>query len=88
MKTPRILATIGVVAAVALLTFGRAASGQTEVASVGPCYLPGDKHSDGLRDLFVAHPKGNRLYRNLGNGEFEDVTEYALPGDADRGASP
>lgn len=40
----------------------------------------GDFDNDGLLDLFVAnyaygqHPPTNELYRNLGNGLFEDVT--------------
>jgi Tfp pilus assembly protein PilF/peroxiredoxin len=37
----------------------------------------GDADGDGLDDLYVAQPAGlpNRLYRNLGDGTFEDVTE-------------
>jgi FimV-like protein len=36
-----------------------------------------DVHGDGLDDLYVCQPAGlpNRLYRNRGDGTFEDVTE-------------
>jgi Flp pilus assembly protein TadD/peroxiredoxin len=39
----------------------------------------GDVDGDGLDDLYVAQPSGlpNRLYRNRGDGTFEDVTEAA-----------
>jgi Tfp pilus assembly protein PilF/peroxiredoxin len=39
----------------------------------------GDADGDGLEDLYVAQPSGlpNRLYRNRGDGTFEDVTEKA-----------
>lgn len=53
---------------------------QDERRSFGPAF--GDFDRDGLLDLFVANygysvdvPQGNELYRNLGNGMFEDVTE-------------
>lgn len=53
---------------------------QDDRRSFGPAF--GDFDRDGLLDLFVANygyavdvPQGNELYRNLGNGEFEDVTE-------------
>jgi len=37
----------------------------------------GDADGDGLDDIYVAQPYGfpNRLYRNRGDGTFEDVTE-------------
>jgi Flp pilus assembly protein TadD/peroxiredoxin len=37
----------------------------------------GDFNNDGLDDLYVCQPAGlpNRLYRNRGDGTFEDVTE-------------
>ena len=39
----------------------------------------GDFDGDGLDDLYVSQPEGlpNRLFRNKGNGTFEDVTEAA-----------
>jgi tetratricopeptide (TPR) repeat protein len=39
----------------------------------------GDADGDGLDDVYVAQPYGfpNRLYRNRGDGTFEDVTETA-----------
>jgi len=36
-----------------------------------------DYNNDGYTDLFVAGVYRNILYRNLGNGKFEDVTERA-----------
>jgi len=39
----------------------------------------GDFDGDGLDDLYICQPSGlpNRLYRNRGDGTFEDVTEKA-----------
>ena len=39
----------------------------------------GDVDNDGLDDLYVCQPPGlpNRLYRNRGEGTFEDITEKA-----------
>lgn len=59
---------------------------QDDRRSFGPAW--GDFDRDGLLDLFVANygyavdvPQGNELYRNLGNGMFEDVTvEYGMDG--------
>ena len=42
----------------------------------------GDVDGDGLDDLYVCQPAGlpNRLYRNRGDGSFEDITEKAGAG--------
>lgn len=39
----------------------------------------GDSNGNGLDDIYVCQPSGlpNRLYRNKGDGTFEDVTEIA-----------
>jgi tetratricopeptide (TPR) repeat protein len=39
----------------------------------------GDIDNDGLDDIYVCQPAGlpNRLYRNRGDGTFEDVTEHS-----------
>ena len=44
-----------------------------------PRNLWGDMDGDGLKDLFVIHMEGNSLYRNLGDGTFEDVTDLSFP---------
>ena len=48
----------------------------------------GDFDQDGLDDLYVSQPAGlpNRLYRNRGDGTFEDVTERAGVGVLDNTA--
>ena len=48
----------------------------------------GDFDNDGLDDLYICQPPGlpNRLYRNRGDGTFEDVTEAAGVGVLDRTA--
>ncbi|HZQ95539.1 MAG TPA: FG-GAP-like repeat-containing protein [Candidatus Sulfotelmatobacter sp.] len=45
----------------------------------------GDFNNDGLDDLYVCQPAGlpNRLYRNRGDGTFEDVTEASGVGVVD-----
>ena len=42
----------------------------------------GDIDGDGLDDLYVCQPAGlpNRLFRNRGDGTFEDITESAVVG--------
>jgi Flp pilus assembly protein TadD len=49
----------------------------------------GDFDNDGLDDLYVCQPAGlpNRLYRNRGDGTFEDVTEKSGVGVLDFTAS-
>jgi len=48
----------------------------------------GDYDGDGFDDLYVCQPAGlpNRLYRNRGDGTFEDVTEKAGVGVLDNAA--
>lgn len=48
----------------------------------------GDFDGDGFDDLYISQPAGlpNRLYRNRGDGTFEDVTEKAGVGVLDRTA--
>ncbi len=51
----------------------------------GTAVAAADVDGDGLLDLYFGSQRGsNRLYRNLGDGRFEDVTEAAGVGLADR----
>jgi len=47
-------------------------------APIGPSYSLGDYDGDGLLDAYVVSPAGqDKLFRNLGDGSFADVTELA-----------
>jgi hypothetical protein len=48
-------------------------------------HLWSDLDEDGLKDLFVLDPEGNLLFRNIGDGGFEDVTALAFPDGAGSG---
>jgi hypothetical protein len=54
-------------------------TGQAGLAKVGwgQGVCVGDYDSDGFRDLFVTHYGQSLLYRNRGNGTFEDATAKA-----------
>jgi hypothetical protein len=53
-----------------------------DVGSIGTGIAIGDYDGDGRPDLFVvSKTEGCRLFRNLGNWKFEDVTEKAGVGD-------
>ena len=56
--------------------------------TVGPGYFffgvaAGDYDNDGYPDLYVTGYRGSLLYRNRGDGTFEDVTEHAGVGIVD-----
>jgi hypothetical protein len=53
-----------------------AASG-LDTGTLGMSVAVGDYDGDGYPDIFVTGIGGNRLFHNLGNGRFEDVTDAA-----------
>ncbi|MGH8495042.1 MAG: CRTAC1 family protein [Gammaproteobacteria bacterium] len=56
-----------------------------DVPMYGMGVAVGDYDGDGRRDLFVTAVGENRLFRNVGDGRFEDATAAAgVAGDADR----
>ena len=59
-----------------------------DVGSVGTGVAIGDYDGDGLPDIFVvSKTESCRLFRNLGNWRFEDVTEKAGVGDKGESAA-
>jgi enediyne biosynthesis protein E4 len=59
-----------------------------DVGAVGTGVAIGDYDGDGLPDLFVvSKTESCRLFRNLGNWKFEDVTERAGVGDKGEAAA-
>ncbi len=55
---------------------------ENETGAIGTGVAIGDYDNDGRPDLFVVSKTGScRLFRNLGNWKFEDVTEKAGVGD-------
>jgi hypothetical protein len=59
-----------------------------EVPIYGTGVAIGDVDADGLTDLYVTAFGANRLYRNLGAGRFEDITESSgTGGDVDAWSS-
>ncbi len=56
-----------------------------DVAMYGMGAAIGDFDNDGLVDVFLTAVGANRLFRNLGEGRFEDITDAAgVAGEADR----
>ena len=51
--------------------------GGTRAARLGPGRCVGDYDNDGFDDLYVTYWGQNRLFRNKGDGTFEDVTARA-----------
>ena len=58
-----------------------AEAGVSAAEDFGSGAVFGDYDNDGWPDLFVANIGANRLFRNLGDGRFEDVTAAAGLGD-------
>ena len=57
-------------------------SREFDIGAVGTGVAIGDYDNDGLPDIFVVSKTGScRLFHNLGNWKFEDVTEKAGVGD-------
>src|SRR5580658_8122281 len=54
-----------------------------DVSLLGMGVAVGDYDGDGFPDIFVAGIGGNRLFHNLGNGTFADVTDAAGVGGDD-----
>jgi enediyne biosynthesis protein E4 len=48
-----------------------------DITMLGMGVAVGDYDGDGFPDIFVTGIGGNRLFHNLGNGRFEDVTDSA-----------
>ena len=56
-------------------------TGLGEAGGYGMGSATGDFDNDGFVDLYVTNLGPNRLYRNRGDGSFEDVTEQSGTGD-------